>query len=201
MSITRYSYNSTPIACADTYILHENECKFLDPQYENCILPDFTDTVGFTCMKCSPGFFLNSQNLCDSNLEIVLSQNCDKILENNSCFSCKDTFSNILFHSAQKIICESSISIENCLVYDIENKGNCLICANGYLPGDQVCDLIASATGTSLIFECEEYEYGKCKTCNSGFVRNLEGTECVEISTLDTAITDILAGKNKILLI
>lgn len=197
MSITRYSYNSIPVSCAESYILFENECKFLDPQYENCARPDFGDIINFTCLKCNPGFYLNSNKHCDANFEIVLSQNCDKILENNACFSCKDNFSNILFHSSQKIICESSITIENCLVYDINQKGYCKICANGYLPGEKVCDLVASASGLNLISDCQDYEYGKCKVCITGFVRNLDGSECFDIASLDATKTDIKSGKNK----
>jgi hypothetical protein len=194
MAITQYTFNSIPVACAETYLLHDNQCKFLDPQYENCAIPIFTDTTTFTCAKCKPGFYLNSQKLCENNFEVTLPSNCQDLNEDNSCAHCNDNFSNIKFHSKQSIICDSNISIANCLLYDTASKGNCQICSNGYLSGDKTCEEIINAPASSLIDNCETYEYDRCKLCATGYVRTLDGTVCVDKTSLDSAKTDILAG-------
>lgn len=113
----------------------------------------------------------------------------------NSCFICKDSFSNIKLHSQQQLICDGNVFIENCLLYDLSKKGNCSVCKEGYLPGDGNCVLVADATGASLFNDCEIFTYGRCKKCNTGFVRTLDGKECVSIAGLDAAKTDIVAGK------
>ena len=194
MSVTRYTFHSAPVQCADQYILHDNQCKFVDAKYENCSVPDFTDTTNFTCVKCKPGFYLNSSKICETNFQATMTANCDQQSDNNFCVKCKDNFSNVRFHSKQKLICESNVFISNCLVYDTNNKGNCKMCANGYLKGDKTCEAIATAPTSSLISNCETYEYNRCKQCVTGFVRTLDGNECVEIAGLDTNKTDIKSG-------
>lgn len=194
MSVTHYTFHSVPTACADGYILHDNKCQFVDVKFENCAIPDFADTVNFTCIKCKPGFYLNSGKTCETNLEATLGSNCSQLAEDNSCSRCKDTFSNVKFHSVQKLICESNVTIANCLVYNTAKQGNCAICQNGYLAGDKTCETVATAPSGSLITNCDTYEYDRCKQCKTGFVRTLDGKECVEVAGLDAAKTDIKAG-------
>lgn len=194
MSITRYTYHSVPIACADQHVLQDGECKAVDAKYENCLIPDFTDTVNFTCVKCSPGFYINSAKHCEKNFEVTLPENCDQSASNNDCALCKEGFSNTKFHSKQRLICESGIFITNCLVYDTARQGHCAVCAHGFLPGDKTCEPVASAPSTSLVTNCTTYEYDRCNQCATGFVRTLDGKECVEVAGLDTNKTDIKTG-------
>jgi hypothetical protein len=123
------------------------------------------------------------------------------VLEDNSCFICKDNFSNVDVHAQQNLICDSNVFIENCVLYDTKKKGNCKVCSNGYLVGDKSCDLVADAVASSLIADCETYEYARCKKCNAGFVRSLDGLTCISVASLDPGKTDVIAGTFTLLFI
>ena len=160
-------------------------------------MPDFTDTVNFTCQTCIDGFYLDSSNFCEKNLDVILETNCLLLQNNNDCKICKDSHVIIKMHSTQEIVCDSSKFIENCLLYDNKVKGGCEICKKDYLPGagKTSCSLIADAPAENKILNCETYEYGRCKSCLTGFVRDLLGKTCVDVTTLDSTKTDIKTGK------
>lgn len=193
--MSRYSYGNQPVECKSTHLLHSNKCQAKNPSYLNCAVPDFADTVNFTCQKCESGFYLNSEKLCEANFDVTLDSNCESLGVDNKCDLCKDNFVLARVHQKQQVVCESKISIENCLIYNTEKKGACLICKDGYLPDGLTCKLIADASATAKIENCESYIYGRCKKCVANYVRDLAGLNCVEIASLDSNVTDIKAGK------
>jgi hypothetical protein len=143
---------------------------------------------------------MNILSKCEQFLDVVQDDQCTDLSLNNTCLECNEEYKLDFLHSNQNIICDKRRYIENCLLYDWDSdkslKG-CFICKNGYLPdlSKSSCKLIADTVAEEQIANCMAYEYGRCSKCNVGFVRDLEGIECVDKLILDADKTDIGVGK------
>lgn len=195
-----FGFNFEIVECIDGYVLLNNECKLIDPLYENCSMPDFEDTVNYTCKICKNGYFLNILSKCEQFLDVTQDDQCTNLSSNNSCLECNDEYKLAFLHSNQNIVCDKRRYIENCLVYDWNKEKSmkgCYICNQGYLPdvSKSSCKIISDTVTEEQIENCVTYEYGRCVKCDIGFIRDLEGIECVDKLSLDPAKTDIGIGK------
>ena len=128
-------------ACLDTFLIIDGKCQCGEGRYEadktckNCTQNCSLCADSQECIKCSPGFYLDSQAKCRS-----CKANCAECDESN-CLTCADTFFRLNeTHCAcktgyndygvcvrKRFIAEISVSIENVVVIEFNSTLDSLL--------------------------------------------------------------------------
>ena len=140
------------------YYLEENECKFKKITY--CITYDKNGK----CDRCENGYFLDQLSICQQVYDNSKIENCIDYINLYECRTCQEGF---IPENGKCVAPE--IKINNCLLYDLEDKSICKKCDLKYkldIEGKNCIEL-------EEVINCAVHNDYQCLQCREGYELDL----------------------------